>query len=87
MRKLIRKLYTRRKNARLYSDLRHLSKTSLKNRLKEEGYSLSKESLKNAAEMYADMLFSDVAVSTEELIDKDMSNLKDIFSRINSKYR
>ena len=54
----------------------------LRNRLAEEGKALTVETLKGAAELYAEKLINTVGISAHNLIEVDMDNLRAIFERI-----
>ena len=54
----------------------------LRDRLAEEGKALTDETLKGAAELYAEKLINTVGISAHNLIEADMDNLRAIFERI-----
>ena len=54
----------------------------LRDRLAEEGKVLTEETLKGAAELYAEKLINTVGISAHNLIETDIDNLRAIFERI-----
>ena len=70
---------------KLYTDVYQLCKLRLERRLSDEGYSLTMETLNDTAERYADALIDTIMISSANLVENDLSNLRDIFKRINSK--
>lgn len=85
MRKSINRLVSKKESEDLYRTLYILCQSKLEKSLADEGYALSEETLKDAAEMYAEELVDVVSISITNLIADDMVRLKDILETINTK--
>lgn len=85
MRKSINRLISQKETEDLYRTLYKLCQSKLVERLADEGYALSEETLKDAAEMYAKELVDVVSISITNLISDDMVRLRDILETINTK--
>lgn len=70
---------------KLEAALRDYCAILLSNRLAEEGKALTSETLKGAAELYAEKLINTIEISAGNLIEIDMDNLSAIFEKIKTK--
>ena len=70
---------------KLEAALRDYCAILLSDRLAEEGKALTSDTLKGAAERYAEKLINTVEISAINLIEIDMDNLSAIFEKIKAK--
>ena len=61
------------------------SRYLMKERLKEEGIPISSETLDSVGEIYSEKLIKTIETCMSNLIETDVSNLKDIFNKIRTK--
>lgn len=59
-----------------------LSRFLMKERLKEEGIPISSETLDSVGEIYSEKLIKTIEICMSNLIETDVSNLKNIYKKI-----
>ena len=69
----------------LQCSLRQYIRNKLKERLREEGIPITSSALDSAAEIHSEKLIKTVEICSSNLIETDITNLRDIFETIKMK--